>query len=99
MNIRFSHHYQKLNDRLFTTLRPYSPEKEQHYIPAIGKDFNIIVKGHTTGKATLLLVEKVLIESLSNEFLEYDLEGFYKIPKTGSSLFLMFRKCEYAVII
>ena len=41
--------------------------------------------------ARLLLVLEVNLEDLKKEFLEYDTEGIYKLPKKGKYLLLIFQ--------
>ena len=99
MNIRFSHHYRKLNDRLFTTIRPHNINKERFYRQGLGKDFSIVVQGEEIENATLLHLEKVHMQNLSKEFIDYDTEGIYKLPNRGTMLLLIFKLHDNGAVI
>ena len=62
--VRFAHNWNnKLDGKLFTTIRPWNAEKVKYYLDNIGKTFTVILKNRTYGKARL---QAVSVESISD---------------------------------
>lgn len=99
MRIKFSHYYQKLNDRLYTTVRPWNANRENYYRQAIGKSFDVIANMEDLGEAKLLYVHNVNFAKLPKAFLDYDTEEIWQLPGEGRGILLLFLKEEKEVII
>jgi hypothetical protein len=88
--IRFSHNYNKLKDRIFTTLR----HSFNYYAKKVGKEFDVIFKGKYKFKAVLMAcIGRNETTILSETFFAYDTEGLYKLKGNEEAL-LIFIKSE-----
>lgn len=59
MNIKFSHNWNdKLNHKIFTTIRKSNSNKFQYYFKNIGSRYDVILNNKTISNAVLLNVEK-----------------------------------------
>lgn len=75
--IQFSHNWNnKLDNNIFTTIRKWTPEKEDFYDRKIGHIFEVQLKNKRYGDAELIHAEKIDYQ---------DLEYYLKILDTGLS--------------
>jgi len=71
--IKFSHNWNnKLNNKIFTTIRKYNSEKEQYYMSLVTEFLEVILEGKYIGKAELLYVEKNIYKNIPYGFLYLD---------------------------
>jgi hypothetical protein len=87
-----------LNDRIFTTLRRYTFYKWNYYHKNIGKFFDIKIKDKRHSNAKLIFMAKVKLSELSQDFLLYDTEGKYILPK-GYLIMLIFEHIKPSILI
>jgi len=96
--IKFSHSWNnKLNNKVFTTIRSHSTEKYQYYRRLIGEKFVIELGGCSQGTAFLMSVKEVAFQSLPDEFLMVD-TGMTDI-KEISRLFNKFGVRDIAIVL
>jgi hypothetical protein len=79
--MKFSEKYDKLNNRLFTTVRRWDPDKESYY--------RSMIKKEGFGEAGLIQVLKCQFKELTPEFLAYDTEDKYKFDFKPEDLVLV----------
>lgn len=90
--IKFAHHFSKLRLDVFTTLRPYSPEKFEHYTRQIGKKIDIEIMGNIEFEVELLLLLEVgNPNELPGEFIEFDTDSEWAFKHEPHMLLLLRR--------
>lgn len=91
LTIKFSYNYKKLKDRMFTTIRRYTPQKYVYYSSNVGKVFDVLVNDKKQFQAKLIQVFSTHFNSLTKEFIEYDTDGIYKLQKTELIILIFLR--------
>lgn len=65
MIVKFSHNWNnKLNCKVFTTIRSFSENKLNYYQSAIGKEFSVELNGKHFCRAKLLIVEHMQLDEI-----------------------------------
>jgi hypothetical protein len=98
--IKFSHIYEKLRQQTWHTLRPWTSNKESYYQRSVGSVFDVVYTKYgeeTVGTAILVSMNKIRLEDLPEEFLDWDTEYYdggvvrrYSLPQKGDYLLLLF---------
>lgn len=106
--IDFAHNWNnKLENFIFTTIRKYTPEKQQYYFDLVGKDLEVHLQGVRRANATLigvwvknfqdLLKEEILLRLDTGLTDSFDITLLFRkfgIENDEDVLVLLFKKCS-----
>ena len=85
--------------REFTTVRGYTPSKEEYYVESIGKEFHQLVDGTDVGTAQLITVSNTRPSSLGIVFMRKDTFDHYTMRDVRADMKAFYRNEDPIVLV